>query len=229
MVHAGVQEVGHGAGPEGVEVKNIVYSCYQSENTDVLNKILTMYAKSNAVILDMTYNKGTFWRRVEMGDMTLVTNDLYHPLADYHRDLRKTGFPSSRFDVVVLDPPYAVKKAGRVKSNIAMATQAGYGVFGAREISGMTDEENMKLYLAGFKESHRILRTDGVLITKVQDGGSTARFWKMPRLIFVDGFVCEDIFVVMQKGLPPWDPKWKAQHHARKNHSYFLVHRKIDD
>lgn len=208
---------------------DIVYSAYQAENTDVLARILRLYARPTDSILDMTYNKGTFWRRVNLNGRELVTNDLYHPSARYHRDLRDTGFPSQRFDVVVLDPPYAVKKAGRLKSSFRPKDGnrgAGYGVFGSHENSAMSDDENMNLYLAGFKEAHRVLRPRGVLITKVQDGGSTARFWKMPRLVFIDGFVCEDMFVVIQKGLPPWDPKWKRQQHARKNHSYFMVHRK---
>lgn len=206
----------------------IIYSAYQAENTDVLAKILSLYVRPKADVIDMTYADGTFWRRVP-ALYNVWSNDLYNPKkkADYQYDMRNTKFPANSFDAVIIDPPYAVKKAGRLKSNIRMAVpQAGYGVFGNGEFSKMTDAENIKLYLDASKEARRLLKKGGYLILKVQDGGSSGRFWKQPRLMDLEGFFCEDLFVVIQKGLPPWDPKWKNQYHARKNHSYFIVHRK---
>lgn len=87
----------------------------------------------------------------------------------------------------------------------------------------------MALYFAAGKEAKRVLRDKGVLIVKCQDEVCANR----QRLTHVeiineyerDGFIVEDLFVLVRRGRPGVSRMLK-QRHARKNHSYFLVFRK---
>jgi len=225
---------------------DIVYSAYQAENTDVLAKILKLYAWPGARCLDMTYGLGVFWKRAAGYEVWSNDIDKDKP-ADYHYDARNTEFDDAMFDATIVDPPYAVKKAGRHHKGSLWAkekrpkgdsyllnTNASYGGTGGREHAAhdrfgivnahMTAGENIELYLAIAKEAYRVLRPRCVLILKTQDNATE---YKLPILMKITGFRLEDLFVVVQKGIPPWDPKWKKQNHARKNHSYFIVHRKV--
>jgi tRNA G10 N-methylase Trm11 len=160
----------------------------------------------------MTYGRGNFWKRVDKSAYRLTTNDLFKP-ADVQADLRSMPFAHSSFDATVLDPPYMDRDGGYQR--------ADYGVGCSDEIRTLSGIR--RLYFAGAREAHRLLRTKGILILKCQDSVTT---WNHRDFMTLPGFECIDVFVLMQSGRPPWYPKWQHQHHARKNHSFFIVLRK---
>ena len=122
-------------------------------------------------------------------------------------------FPDSSFDADVLDPPYLDRDTAY--------QHADYGVGSTSELRTLAGIRSF--YLSGACEAYRLLRTKGILILKCQDSGTT---WNHVDFMKLPGFECIDVFVLVQSGRPPWDPKWKQQHHARKNHSYFIVLKK---
>lgn len=201
-------------------MKDIIYSAYVAQNWFVLEKILKLYVRPGLRILDATWGRGRFWTKGTHG-YTVISNDVDPTSsATYHFDARRTQFLLDSFDAVILDPPYAVKSAGRwgkIYNTDTFDYGTGYG---------SSDLDNVHLYTDMAIEAARILRSRGILIIKVQDGGSSGRFWKTHFLYNIDGFALDDVFVVIQPGRPVWDPKWKRQLHARKNHSYFFVYRK---
>ena len=160
----------------------------------------------------MTYGHGNFWKLVYRSAYRLTTNDLIQP-ADVQADLRSMPFADSSFDATVLDPPYLDRHKPYHNAN--------YGIGSSNDLR--TQAGIRSFYLAGAREAHRLLKRNGVLILKCQDSGQT---WNLPVFMKVPGFSCTDIFVLLQSDTPPWDPKWKRQHHARKRHSYFIVLRK---
>jgi len=87
----------------------------------------------------------------------------------------------------------------------------------------------LDLYYSAGREAHRVIRSGGLLIVKCQDQVSA----NSQRLMHVDiineyreiGFHGRDLFVVVRPNRPGVS-RVKAQVHARKNHSYFLVFEK---
>lgn len=202
---------------------SIVHSARISENTEVFADILKLYAPQGSIVLDMTFGRGMFWKRVDRSDIKRLTCDLAFGEPDFKCDFRSIPLPDASVDIAVLDPPYATTKSP-THSRGKCAEDFAYGLAGGTESQTRTsNEDNVTLYLEGAKEAHRLLRPKGFLVLKTQDD---ATFWKHVRLMDIDGFVCEDLFIVVNPRPPVWDPRWKVQHHARKNHSYFIVLKK---
>jgi hypothetical protein len=90
----------------------------------------------------------------------------------------------------------------------------------------------LDLYFKAAKEACRVLRKKGVFIVKCQDEVCANK----QRLTHVElinelakyGYICEDLFVIIRNNKPGVSRILK-QRHARKNHSYFLVFRKIEN
>ena len=202
----------------------VIYSARISTNADVFNDILQLYAPNRSTVFDMTFGRGMFWQRSTRTDIHRITCDAAFGTPDYKCDFRNTPLENESVEMVVLDPPYAVSKspthsAGKCAANFS------YGLAGGTESRTQSSHfENVELYRAGAKEAHRILKRKGFLVLKTQDDG---KCFKHVDLMKMDGFECEDLFVVVNPRPPVWDPKWKIQHHARKNHSYFVVLRKL--
>ncbi|WP_139323092.1 site-specific DNA-methyltransferase [Deinococcus marmoris] len=88
----------------------------------------------------------------------------------------------------------------------------------------------LALYVKGGLEGWRVLRQDGLFIVKCQDEVSANK----QRLTHVEiitayesmGFYCKDLFILVRNNKPGVS-SLKDQRHARKNHSYFLVFKKV--
>ena len=88
----------------------------------------------------------------------------------------------------------------------------------------------MDLYFKASKEACRVLKLKGFLIIKCQDEVCANK----QRLTHVElinelekyGYICEDLFVIVRNNKPGVSRIIK-QRHARKNHSYFLVFKKM--
>lgn len=188
-----------------------ILSAKLGRNADIFPDILKVYAPQGSRILDATFGKGNFWKKINTAKYDLVTNDLIEA-ADFHFDLRSIPLPDSSFDTIVLDPPYMNREEP--------FHHAGYGV----GLDGVQTQKQIRaLYVAGCAEALRLLKSSGILILKCQNCG---QHWNHLFLSEVAGFDLVDEFVLVQSDRTVWDRKWKHQHRARKNHSYFLVHRK---
>jgi hypothetical protein len=193
-------------------------------NAALFARLAALYV--SGLVLDMTYGKGGFWQELQLRidrDIRLIKMDALLPV-DIKADFRQAPFQSGTFDAVILDPPYAQHGSGsRIKASIAEPYQLG-------ALDGLTPtsaEEVLDLYRLGMGEARRILRKGGYLVVKCQDQiESGKQVWvhvlllQMANLLGLDA---EDLFILVQ----PTEParRWNYQHHARKNHSYFLVFR----
>lgn len=218
-----------------------VYSAQVATNADVLAEILHLYVPEGSRILDLTYSTGRFWRGAHHTRYDVWTNDLHATGAQYHIDLRDAArhFPPQHFRAVILDPPYVVRHGvvsaamRRERDDPAAVHKYAEGVAGRRTtqaewLAGVVGEGD-QLYAAGAEQAHALLEDGGVLILKTQDEIRSGRFVpKGLQWLRLSKYRIEDLFVVVQPMAPVWDPKWKRQQHARKNHSYFLVHRRIN-
>lgn len=199
--------------------KNPILSSMVGNNADIFPTILDLYAFKGAIIADVTYGTGAFWRKVDRNKYNLLSSDI-----QTGTDLKNLPYQDGTIDMVVLDPPYIYSPKGTMKTTISK----GYALNGEKGGSLLTTQNDvLQLYFDGIKEARRVLKKHGILVIKTKDViQSGKQVWMHSKLLELEGFISEDLFVLIQTTVPTMDPKWKSQHHARKNHSYFLIHKK---
>lgn len=208
----------------GVSTNDLVFSASMSTNDMVFPEILRLYIPKTSRIADVTYGRGVFWRNVDLSEYDLVPSDLKTGI-----DCRSLPYPDDSFDAVVFDPPY-MHTPGGTAHNGHQNYEGYYGNNGTSHPEKKYHEAVLDLYFRGADEAHRVLRADGIYIVKCQDEVCANR----QRLTHVEiinrleelRFLVEDLFVVVRHNKPGVS-RMLRQVHARKNHSYFLVFRKL--
>lgn len=211
----------------GIATSDVVVSAAVGGNADVFPDILRIHVPVGAVIADVTYGKGVFWRDVPTEDYVLLPSDL-----QTGTDATALPYEDESLDALVLDPPYMEGLYRRDTSH--MAGSGTHAAFRKHYSNGQATGDDgpkwhdavLDLYHRAGAEAKRTLRTGGVFIVKCQDEVSANR----QRLTHVelithfeaDDFYCKDLFVVVRANRPGVS-RVKKQVHARKNHSYFLV------
>jgi len=206
-------------------VTSIIKTAKVGTNADLFPDILHMYVPEGSRILDMTYGKGVFWKKVDTGKYHLDTNDISEDRGDSHYDFRQIPAADASYDAVILDPPYiyhsgAVHKEGGMHTDYRNDERAVAGVYGVPAVDAMFQD--------GMIEAYRLLRPLGILLVKCMDQiVGSKQVWQHITLIGMAeklGYTVEDLFVLVRNGALIM--RWGHQVHARKNHSYFLVFRR---
>jgi tRNA G10 N-methylase Trm11 len=200
-----------------------VFSAYQETNDAIFPRILNLFVAPGSKVADVTYGRGVFWKRVPRHSYKLFATDIAGGV-----DCRHLPYGEGSVDCVVFDPPYMHTPGGTAHRNHQNYEQY-YRNNAANGTGKKYHEAVLELYFDAAREALRVLRPEGVYIVKCADEVCANR----QRLTHVEliarleseGFVCEDLFVVMRKNRPGVS-RVKTQAHARKNHSYFLVFRK---
>ena len=191
-----------------------VYTCIDGTNADLFSQALKLYVKPSARIADVTYGKGVFWRLVEPGLYSVEKSDLQDGV-----DFRDLPYEDESFDAFVLDPPYLNGGKGAKQSLNRCYKNPGHNSYQAV----------LRLYLAGTLEAYRVLRRNGIFFVKCQPCVADHRQYftqqDLNEILSRLGFRCEDEFVLHPSALPM--VRHARQQHARKNHSYLLVFRKV--
>jgi len=186
------------------------------DNSDIFPGILKLYAKPECTIADVTYGKGVFWKKVDKTLYNLLLSDILIGV-----DYNNLPYHNNLIDVLILDPPYMGHSGGK---NYSPARN--YNV----NIKKYDPKYIEILYFGGIDEAHRVLIKNGILIIKCQDeiqsGKQNLNHSKIIDYCVENGFIVEDIFILVQKNKPIM--RHDYQLHARKNHSYFVVFRKKD-
>jgi tRNA G10 N-methylase Trm11 len=195
----------------------MIITATKGTNADLFPSVLSIYVPEGSVVADVTYGRGVFWQKVDRSKYDLRATDLQDGT-----DARKLPYADESLDALVFDPPY-MHWSGSIKESIN-----GCYKNNERGESAKSWQDVLKLYTDAAIEARRVLKPSGVFICKVQDTVACGKQrWFHVHVMQLEGFHCEDIFVLMQNGIPTHDPKWKKQYHARKNHSYFIVLRKL--
>lgn len=230
----------------GKATNDLVHSAYQDTNDAVFPRILELYVPEGAKIADVTFGKGVFWKRVDLGKYELCASDLKQTgLVQGCQggiDSRKLPYQDRCFFAVVFDPPY-MHTPGGTAHNGHQNFEAYYANNAEQDhdvVQQIWTETNGKppkyheavldLYIRSAREAWRVLEQNGIYIVKCQDEVCTNR----QRLTHVEitvelqkmGFVVEDLFVVVRNNKPGVSRILTRQYHARKNHSYFMVYKK---
>lgn len=218
----------------GQATADVVHSAMVGGNADLFPQILALHVPDGAVVADVTYGQGVFWRKVPPGRYRLLASDL-----KTGTDFRALPHADSSLDALVLDPPYLEgllrgkrETRGGQGSHGALRTFYASGEETAGNGSGRWHQAVLDLYLAAAVEARRCLRDHGIFIVKCQDEVSANR-QELTHVQLVTGFAelgfyARDLFVLVRPNRPGVARLLK-QVHARKNHSYFLVFQKVPE
>ncbi|MBY0333162.1 MAG: hypothetical protein K2X49_21075 [Acetobacteraceae bacterium] len=200
-------------------------------NAELFPAVMALHVPDGALVADVTYGQGVFWRQVPPGRYRLLATDLATGT-----DCRALPHADGAIDALVLDPPYL---EGLLREKVA--TRGGQGSHGTlrsyyaagaaeRPTGGRWHQAVLDLYLDAAREARRVLRDHGILIVKCQDEVSANR-QELTHVQIVTGlatlgFYARDLFVLVRSNRPGV-ARLLRQVHARKNHSYFLVFQKV--
>ncbi|MEW5988444.1 MAG: DNA methyltransferase [Chloroflexota bacterium] len=210
----------------GITTSNVVQSAHVGSNAELFPQILALHVPDGAVIADVTYGAGIFWKRIPKEKYVVKATDISTGV-----DCRSLPYTDNSMDCVVLDPPYM---EGLFRSSADQLAGSGtYQAFRDTYSNGDATQGGprwhqavLDLYFRAGREAYRVLRPKGVLIVKCQDEVSAGK----QHLTHVEiineyesvGFYTKDLFIVVRTNNASVS-RLKKQVHARKNHSYFLV------
>ena len=208
----------------GLATNELVFSAYQGTNDEVFPHVLALHVPKGSIVADVTYGKGVFWKSIDTTAYELRATDLTAGV-----DCRRLPYGDRTIDCVVFDPPYMHTPGGTAHQNHQNYENYYYNN-AISHSSKKYHEAVLDLYFEGSREAYRVLKPGGILIIKCQDEVCANK----QRLTHVEiinelsrmGFMVVDLFVVVRNNKPGVSRILK-QVHARKNHSYFLVLRKV--
>lgn len=231
----------------GISTTNVICSAYIDNNDEVFKDILTLYVNEGSTIADVTFGLGVFWNKVDTTKYHILPSDLYlkkETIIKYSSlnpkngiDCKSLPYDDKALDALVLDPPYMesfyrkqTEQIGGTGTHYSFRRAYSSGVGNEIAEKAKYHDAVTEMYIKAGAEAHRVLKDKGILIVKCQDEVSANK----QRLTHVEiitayeqiGFYCEDLFVVVRANKPVVSRLLK-QKHARKNHSYFLVFRKL--
>ena len=198
----------------------MIYTARAGNNNEFFRDILRLYVREGSAVADLTWGRGKFWDGIDRNKYKLVRLDRYTP-CDIKADFRAVPLADESQNEVVFDPPYVTRMGFKRRSKENPNGSNQKSAFGLDESGPKNEGEIDSLYAAGTAEARRILKRGGILILKTMD----TQKWRHIELANLPGFKLIDLLVVVTKGLPPG--KSYPQKHARKNHSYFMVFRKL--
>ena len=206
----------------GISTVDLILSSHHCGNADVFPLVMSLHIPLGALVADVTYGKGVFWRNVNLEDYRLLPSDITSGV-----DCRKLPYENTSIDAVIFDPPYM---EGSTRNTAYTSGQTAFkDYYGLANIVNATDRYHgaiLALYIEGAHEAYRVLKDNGVLILKCQDevcaGKQRLTHVEIINALTIIGYYPKDLFVVTRKNRPVVS-RIKKQVHARKNHSYFLV------
>ncbi len=181
----------------------------QGTNADLFPSILAIYVPEGSTVADVTWGKGVFWQKVDLTKYTLLKSDLAHDGID----ARKLPYADVSLDAVILDPPYIYNPGNSLKKSIDECYNNN------TTTPFKTQKDVIRFYQEAAQEALRVLKKGGVLILKCKDTiESGKQVWTHVELMQLDGYLTEDLFVLVQNTTPVRQPAWGKQKHAPKNH-----------
>ena len=201
-------------------------SVWEGSDGELIDAMLEFYPSiPPEPILDATYNAGRFWRGSSRDVVSMDIDPQHKPMIVGDNRVM-TGVPSSKFGVVVYDPPH-VGPQGRDKSCKRFDVD-----FGATMPCGAEHDWSLSyLYPPFLQQAKRVLKPGGLLLAKITDMVNSHRSkWAHSdflRMATDAGFTACDLIVKIRTG-PMVSSKWQTAHHARKRHCFWIICRNSD-
>jgi hypothetical protein len=199
-----------------IEPASVILTSNRGNNSNLLASVFDLYAPKGAVIADVTYGKGSFWKLIDKSNYTALVSDV-KPGFDVNAriDFRSLPYKDGSLDIIILDPPY-LSGGNTVVGHINQQYSCD---------SRTSHQGVIRRYAAGILESARVLRKWGKLFVKCQDetvsGKQHFSHIELIRLLEMLGFKILDLFILTAPNTPCMRHDYQIS--ARKNHSYLVV------
>lgn len=196
-------------------------SAVKGDNSDLMKHVIDFYASQDNIIVDVTYGKGVFWRKIDLEQFQFYAYDL-HPAKGVNKgNFTRIKHDDASVDIVVLDPPYMHTPGKplvdeRYKNSKTSASMYNYDILN-------------KMYFRPMVEALRVLKPMGLLLVKCQDEiQSGVQKWTHCKILDGAermGFYAKDLAILIPDSVTPCP---KQQLHLKKSHSYLWVLQKPD-
>lgn len=192
----------------------------QGGNAELVANAARLYIPDGAIVADVTFGKGAFWKRARSSRFQIVGSDLDPSFggAGLAADCRALPYRGESIDVVVLDPPYIAYPGQHLtdhRYNNAATTPRLY------------HDGVIQLYADAMAEARRVLKPGGFLWVKCKDEVSHDRQnWSHIEIYEHAAklsLYARDLFVVVAVNPATAMGGWKRQLHARKTHSFMWI------
>jgi hypothetical protein len=183
------------------------------DQIEIINNIIKLH--TGPIECDVTYGSGVFYKNIPRPPFCFDISPRRPKVIP--ADVNHLPIKDNVFSCVMFDPPFMAR------TGPGATLKAKFG-----ELKG-TIKDLWNFYGNAVKEIHRVLKPEGWLIMKCQDGvlagvNNFTHVVIMNRALEI-GLKPVDLFVLLATHRM-MHPKHKRQVHARKYHSYFLVFQK---
>lgn len=199
---------------------------------EALEALLSLHARPEPRILDVTHNRGVMWRGLTHRHPHRLDRDpeLFHlGFTDTVADFRELPFEDGSYDVIVFDPPHLTDASNGIHGAPPTMRGTGHSRYGNTAPDYRGEADVTFTFDAFLAEARRVLEPgSGVILAKIADQihGQTYR-WQARTLqnkAEAAGFCCCDLMLRVswaRAGLI--DPRWKRVCHVRQVHTYWLA------
>jgi hypothetical protein len=198
----------------------ITSSVVHGNNAHLIREVAHHYLIDGAIVADVTFGQGVFWRQLGRTRFRLIGSDIRAlPSVDVVADFRQLPYADASIDVVVLDPPYVhIGPNGHYMDD-------RYG--GASTTPCCSHQQIIARYRDGLIEARRVLRPHGQVWVKTMDEIESG-LQRMSHIEVHDiavrlGLKVRDLFLLVGHKAASGALRWRRQKHARKAHSYLWV------
>lgn len=162
----------------GRATSEVVTSAHLGQNAELFAEVMALHVPRGALVADVTFGLGAFWRGIEAGAYRLHASDLElkpdvkAPVGATLRsgvDCRALPYADASIECVVLDPPYMEGLHRRAVDHMAgsgthAAFRRAYSNQRASEGGPKWHDAVVDLYARAGREAHRVLGPGGVQI-----------------------------------------------------------------
>jgi len=141
--------------------QQIVTRTVYGTNAELLAAAARLYVADGALVADVTYGKGHFWKHTNGRFRVLGSDIMTVKKAALRADCRELPYRDETFDAIVFDPPYVWVSHPRMIFHDRYNGGATFDCFNIDDI--------MKLYQGGMTEARRVLKPRGRLLVKGMD------------------------------------------------------------
>lgn len=182
-----------------------VESVVRGDNGDLIREVCKLYVRPDDRIADLTWGKGSFWRKVPaLRDAQVTGSDLL-TVPERPWDFTDTPYEPRSFDIAVIDPPYQPNGRTSVISDQYQLHTVG------------SMDEVRRFYRDGMTEAVRIARRQiwvkcmDMVHNGKQHPMMTTAVWQGMFL----GLHLRDTFILIATARAAPPARWNVQHHAQ--------------